>query len=126
MELIWWLKVIVIAGMNCDLSWRALIRLKQGTYTLGQKTQKAYELKDVQWDIRRGAGGAVWGGRFLLWCRASAGAKILTCFGACRSALSCIWLVPIKTKTYLYYVLILLELSSSSEGISFVHEKYRK
>ena len=56
MELIWWLKVIVIAGKNCDLSWWALIRLKQGTYTLGQKTQKAYELKDVQWDIRRGAG----------------------------------------------------------------------
>ena len=56
MELIYWLKVIVIAGKNCDLGWRALMRLKQGTYTLEQKTQKAYELKDVQWDICRGVG----------------------------------------------------------------------
>ena len=57
------------------------MRLKQGTYTLEQKTQKAYELKDVQWDIHRGVGLAVWGGRFLMWCRASAGAKSLTYFG---------------------------------------------
>lgn len=82
MELIGWLKVIVIAGKNCDLSWWALIRLKQGTYTLGQKTQKAYELKDVQWDIHHGVGLAVWGGRFLLRYCAPAGAKSLTCFGS--------------------------------------------
>ena len=56
------------------------MRLKQGTYTLEQKTQTAYELKDVQRDIHRGVGLAVCGGRFLLLCRAPAGAKSMTCF----------------------------------------------
>ena len=58
------------------------MRLKQGTYTLEQKTQKAYELKDVQRDIHRGVGLAVWGGRFLLLCRAPDGPKSMTgCWG---------------------------------------------
>ena len=50
-------------------------------------------------------------------CRALVGAKSLTCFGGCQSALTCFWLEPIETKTYLSSVLVLLESSNSSEGL---------
>lgn len=71
----------------------------------------------MQWDIHHGVGLAVWGGRFLLRYCAPAGAKSLTCFGACRSALSCVWLEPIEAKIYLSSVSVLLEPSSSREGL---------